>query len=243
MMDKPVTLSKNVADKISTMIFVEKIYGPGDRLPNERLMAEQLGVSRTSIREAFKLLAAEGVLRIKHGSGTYVTDTPGMRGDPLGFDKLKPTRKLMYQWYEARMMIEPDAARLAAERASEDEIREIVSLAAVAEEHSMIWAPDFTLRDRAFHTAIITATHNEVVSRIWASVSHDSFLNWSVLMNQRPDMRKDALNAHNEIVGSLQCRDDFGAMMAMRRHLLIILQYLESTSLEPGFSPGTDYHR
>ncbi len=227
------SLSQNVADKISNMILVQRLYKPGDKLPNERQLADELGVSRTSIREAIKLLVAGGVLRIKRGAGTYVTEQPGMQEDPLGLSKLPRNKQLMLNWYETRLILEPEIVRLAAERASDKELREIAQLEEISEARSRIYAPDFTAHDHAFHTAIVKAAHNEVIARLWAPLTDDGLLSWNALMNQRPDMREQALNAHKEIVKALCARDGLGASLAMRRHLLVIVRNMQQG--ETGF--------
>ena len=65
-------LSDRVADDILTMITIEKRFLPGEKLPNENRMAEELGISRTTLREAVRILAANGVVEIQRGRGTYV---------------------------------------------------------------------------------------------------------------------------------------------------------------------------
>ena len=88
-------VSTNVAEKISTMILTERRFRPGDKLPNERDFAEELGVSRTSIREALKLLNANGMLEIRRGVGAFVRETPGIPRDPLGLSQIEDKKKLM----------------------------------------------------------------------------------------------------------------------------------------------------
>lgn len=66
-----IPVSNMIADRIRDMIFLEKKYASGDKLPNEYELSSMLGVSRTSLREAIKILAANGTLTIKRGSGTF----------------------------------------------------------------------------------------------------------------------------------------------------------------------------
>ena len=65
-------LSDRVADDILTMITIEKRFAPGDQLPNENDLSQELGISRTTLREAIRILAAHGVLEIRRGKGTFV---------------------------------------------------------------------------------------------------------------------------------------------------------------------------
>lgn len=84
-----IPISQIIANQISDMIFLEKKYNPNDKLPNENKLAEELGVSRTTIREAVKILVANGILTIERGRGTFVTANPGMHNDPFGISYLE----------------------------------------------------------------------------------------------------------------------------------------------------------
>lgn len=81
-----IPVSEIIANQISDMIFYrKKKYRPMDKIPNEKMLAEELGVSRTTIREAVKMLVANDVLTIQRGRGTFVTANPDKRNDPLAF--------------------------------------------------------------------------------------------------------------------------------------------------------------
>ena len=71
-MGKNKRLSDDVAETIMSMIKVEKKYNPGDKLPNELQLSEELGVSRITLREAIRILVARNVLEIKRGKGTFI---------------------------------------------------------------------------------------------------------------------------------------------------------------------------
>ncbi len=78
------SLSQDIAARLQKMILEESQYEPDEKIPNERALASQLGVSRTSIREAIKILVGNGVLTVKRGVGTFVAATPDMGKDPRG---------------------------------------------------------------------------------------------------------------------------------------------------------------
>ena len=80
-------LSQQTADRLYTMIAVERCFAPGDKLPNELEWSASLGVSRTTLREAVRTLCARGVLEVRRGKGTFVSRRAG-EGDGLGFDRL-----------------------------------------------------------------------------------------------------------------------------------------------------------
>ena len=77
-LSKYISLAEETAEKLKRMILDEKIYKPGERLPNESGLSEILQVSRTSIREAVKILIAGNILEIRRGVGTFVKENPGM---------------------------------------------------------------------------------------------------------------------------------------------------------------------
>src|SRR5882757_220400 len=143
---------------------------PGDRLPAERDLALQLGVSRPTVRAGLRALAAMGVVRSRHGSGTFIQDGPPTLGsEPLSFLAALHgfTREEMY---EARRIMEVGAAGLAAERATPEQ------LAALSEEVASLFASmhdpqRFLVHDINFHRAIAAASGNQIVGSIVEMVS------------------------------------------------------------------------
>ena len=87
------SLPEKLADDIVDYILREKLQ-PGDRLPNESILAETLGAGRSSLSEAVKLLASRNIVTVRQGSGTYISSTPGMVEDPLGFTFIEDKKKL-----------------------------------------------------------------------------------------------------------------------------------------------------
>src|SRR3954466_15761546 len=134
----------------------------GDRLPAERDLATQIGVSRPTVRAGLRALQAMGVVISRHGSGTYIPDGPPLLGsEPLSFLAALHgfTREEMY---EARRILEVEAAGLAAQRASSD------PLATLAEEVAGLFAnrdnPNaFLVHDINFHRAVAVAAGNPIV--------------------------------------------------------------------------------
>ncbi|MEA4847934.1 MAG: GntR family transcriptional regulator, partial [Clostridiaceae bacterium] len=120
---KQTSLIDSVEKRISDMIFVTNEFRPQDKLPNERTLAEQFSVSRNTIRESIKSLEAKGVLTVKHGSGTYVRRLPGLRDDPFGFMEMEDKYQLMKDLYEVRSILEPEAAAIVTQRATDEEIK------------------------------------------------------------------------------------------------------------------------
>ena len=111
--------------KLIYLITVEKKYHPGDKLPNEKALAEELGVSRSTVRSAVRDLVGQGVLEIKIGRGTYVAEQSTIFSD-FGFSQLQHIQLKLRDLYELRLMLEPQMAYYAAIRATDEEIRAIL---------------------------------------------------------------------------------------------------------------------
>ena len=110
------TLSENIADRIKQRIIVGK-YAVGTQLPNEQELADSLNVSRTTIREAVKLLVSRRVLEIERGKGTFVAAIPGLSEDPFGLEFVNEDI-LKSNLSQFRSIIEPEVCALAAANAS-----------------------------------------------------------------------------------------------------------------------------
>ena len=127
-------LSQRTAEILSNKIRVEQVYMPGDKLPNENVLSEELGVSRTTLREAIRTLVSEGLLVVRRGLGTFVNETLDQYAEgSVNMDDVLAMKVTLKDLYEARMIIEPAAAALAASRASDEEIDEILRLGDVVQ--------------------------------------------------------------------------------------------------------------
>ncbi len=116
-------LSQSVADSILSMITIEKRFSIGDKLPNEIELSQELNVSRTTLREAIKILVAYNILEIRRGKGTYVTKKAFEQ--PQDLEQLCAVKVNAKDLYEMRLIFEPEAAYLAAIRGTDAEIKRI----------------------------------------------------------------------------------------------------------------------
>lgn len=99
-------LTERIEDHLFQYILDERL-AVGAKLPNEYELADRFGVSRGTIREAVKLLVSRGVLRVKHGSGTYVASLMPLKADPLGLDAIEDRIQLALDLTDVRLMLEP----------------------------------------------------------------------------------------------------------------------------------------
>ena len=114
-------LSQQTAERLYNSIVAEGTLRPGDKLPNEVELSQQLGVSRATLREAIRELAACGVLEVRRGRGTFVSEEVADIED-FGFSGLERLQGQLRDLFELRSIFEPKAARLACQRATEEEL-------------------------------------------------------------------------------------------------------------------------
>jgi GntR family transcriptional repressor for pyruvate dehydrogenase complex len=170
-------ISDAVAASLERRI-LEGSLKPGDRLPPERELALDLGVSRPSLREAIQKLASKGLLQSRQGGGTYITDRLESTFFDPWQDLLGTHPNLSTDLLEFRRMLEGQAAQWAAERATESDLTRI-SQAYHAMDKAFD-ADDLNLRsstDIAFHQAIGEATHNVLIGHLSAALlrlTHDN---------------------------------------------------------------------
>src|SRR5215475_9787985 len=193
--------------------------GPGARLPPERDLAREVGVSRPTVRAGLRTLAALGVVRSRRGSGTYIPDGPPTLGaDALSF--LAALHKFTVDdVYEARRILEVGAAGLAAERATPDQ------LAALADDVAGLFATlndrqVFLVHDINFHRGVAAASGNPIVASMVEMVSalyYERRRDTAARASDR-DMR-DAAEMHRRIYQAIRGRDADEARRAMHTHL------------------------
>lgn len=212
-------LYHTVAERIKDLVR-QGTYPVGSRLPGERDLAEELGVSRVTVREAQIALEAVGMLDIRVGSGVYV-----LRPTVESAQELPDVGA--FELTEARAAVESEAAALAAATITEDDLQSldevIERMAAETDPHSPLAAD----ADRDFHLTIARSTKNaamvETVERLWR------------IRNEKPEVKQayDAicetdperrLKEHGDVVVALRARDANGARQAMREHFKCIIE-------------------
>jgi len=214
-------LYEQVANQIEKLI-IDELFRPGDKLPGERDLAERLGVSRTVIREATRVLSVCGLVDVKPGSGTYIQKlSPGNAAAPIGlFLKLQHAANSFQNLCEVRFTLEVDIAGLAAERATDEDI---VAMEAATEEMAghIADAEQFVQYDLDFHSALATATDNDLYSVLLTPIT-DLLLDFR-LTAYHYDVQgsiEGGLTHHRCILERVKARDAEGARRAMREHLV-----------------------
>ncbi|HUB30587.1 MAG TPA: FadR/GntR family transcriptional regulator [Terracidiphilus sp.] len=190
---------------------------PGDKIPPEREFARTLKISRASLRTGIGYLAAMGVMKIRHGVGTFVADGPAEFGQASlsligalhGFQT--------WQMFEARIILESSLAALAAERGREEHH------AAMSEEVAEMFATldtpvDYLIHDVLFHRIIAQASGNPILAAVMETVTSSMYDKRRKTVERATDLRESA-EMHREIYRAIRARKPDEARELMEKHL------------------------
>lgn len=222
-MESKSRLSDSIADSILSMITVEKRFMPGDKLPNENILSEELKISRTTLREAIRILATGGVLEIRRGRGTFVREDLKL-DNPKELVPLISAKVKARDLYEMRLIFEPEAAYYAALRATDKEIERILSLGAEIEER-IRQGKDRTEVEQVFHQSIAKATHNEFMNQLMP-VIYEGINKGVRLSKVHEEAVQATLTDHKILMDFLKMRNGEGARNAMKIHILHAMEQL-----------------
>lgn len=218
---KKENLAERIADRLNTMITIEEKFLPGDRIPNEYELAKELDVSRTTIREAIKILVSKQILEIKRGRGTYVLSKKEPKGE---FDSLLDSNVSIKDLYEIRLIFEPKAAYFATERANDLEIKHILEVGRIIET-KIQENQDRTEEEFTFHRLIAKATHNEFMNQL-LPIIHQGIGKGVLLSANHPKALESTLQDHRMLMEFLELRNPEGAGQAMKIHILHAMIHL-----------------
>jgi DNA-binding FadR family transcriptional regulator len=207
-------LYRQIADQIAALIEKGE-YAAGGRLPPERDLAKQLGVSRPSVREALIALEVEGYVEVRVGSGVYVVDARHAETEALAADSGP------FELIRARWIIEAECAALAAKSATRAQVKAMEEALAEMVAKSDRGAMPLEA-DRLFHLRIAEASGNSalalVVKTLWDQRQGPLFTRLEHHFDT-PALWTVAIREHREIVAAIARHDAAGARAAMRRHM------------------------
>ena len=202
-------------------VFVSGRYKPGDRLPTERELAIQYNVSRPTIREAIIALEVQGFVEVRVGSGAYLKGLPDNNA-PADFDVSA------FELTEARLLLEGEAAALAAPQITDEELATLEQLIEeIARENERNAGTE--IADHQFHMTIARATRNSalvnLIDNLWSfrAKSPETALLYA---KARSANIKPVVDEHRVILDALRTRDPSTARAAMRAHLTAVLDSL-----------------
>jgi GntR family transcriptional regulator, transcriptional repressor for pyruvate dehydrogenase complex len=210
------TTRDRVVDHVRRLI-EERELGPGDRLPGERDLAHELGLSRPSVRSGLEALEAMGVVVSRRGAGTFIADgPPDLGAEPLSL--LASLHRLTAaEMFEARLLLEAGVAALAAQHASAEE------LATMAEEVTEMFASlddpqAFLLHDVRFHRAVGAGCGNRVLAALVEMVSAQFYELRRGTIRKARDLKESA-EMHRRVYRAIRASDREAARAAMTEHL------------------------
>ena len=210
------SLAQQTAEGLYARIVAEGRPGPGEKLPNELELSQELGVSRTTLREAIRALVTQGVLEVRRGKGPFVSEQVGEIED-FGFGGLERVKGQLRDLFELRSIFEPQAAKLACLRATEEELSDILEKGAAVED-CIRAGQDRVEADGAFHAAIVRATHNEFMVRLLPLI-HRAVYTAVGTGEHGERLAADTLRDHALLLEFLAKRDGEGAEHAMAIHM------------------------
>ena len=225
----PEKLSHSVVRQVEQLI-LRGILQPGERLPSERDMAERLGVSRPSLRDAISDLADRGLLSSRAGSGVFVAEVLGSAFSPALIQLFATHDEAVFDYIAFRRDMEGLAAERAARLGSETDLRVISTIFQKMEAaHQKRDPSDEAQLDAEFHMAIIEASHNVIMLHMLRSMfdllRQGVFYNRQVMFRNRMT-REQLLDQHRAMNTAVQARDPAAARAAVEAHLNFVEQAL-----------------
>lgn len=209
-----------IADQILQMIRRRELKA-GEKLPPERIIAEQLGVSRPSVREAISALQIVGILETRPGDGTYVSRSSAMDELTQKAMSVLEQSESPYEMLQARKALEIGVVRLAIEVATDDDLLKIKEAWGDRSEIGKTGDYEaYSMRGKAFHLSIAKATKNRLIENIMDklldAMNQPLWLNMRRVYYEADDSRiEEMLKVHDNIVAAIIERDTEKAIKAL----------------------------
>ena len=223
---------KTIKRESTLEVIVQQIKGqikkgilkPGEKLPSERKLADLLGVSRASVREAIQALAFSGYLEVIQGKGTYILEMATQYDEIVNFFSKFSNYSLDYLM-EARIMLEGEFARLAALNASQEEIDVIERV--FNEIASSKDLNTFFVKDLEFHLTIAKATHNPIMNGLMKIIGEMLYKETQKIIEISKDTKENTIETTRDLVQAIKQRDAEKAKELMGEHIKDVKVSLE----------------
>src|SRR5580658_4893202 len=223
-------LTMQVVNHIHAMI-EDGTLKPGEKIPPEREFAQKLKISRASLRTGIGYMAAMGIMKVRHGVGTFIAEGPpeigrsslGLLGALHGFKS--------WQMFEARLLVEGKMAALAAERGKEEHFTVLAE--EVAEMYATIDAPEeYLIHDVRFHRTIAEASGNPILASLMETITTSLYDKRRKTVERSRDLKESA-EMHREIYRAIRAKDASAARKAMEHHLQMAQSAQETERPQP----------
>ena len=227
--------TEEVVARVSDLIKTSQLKA-GDRLPPERELSKQLGVSRPSLRAGLRALSSMGVLKSRQGAGTFVSDgPPTLDSEPLRL--LAALHGFSFDhMFETRSILEVGAAGLAAENATSEQIATLAD--EIAEMYATLGDPqEYLVHDIRFHRAVAEASNNPTLATLVEMVSAVMYERRRETIERAHDF-SESLELHQQVYRAIRARQPEEARSAMREHIVraqqaFALEESEQKSVQP----------
>lgn len=215
---------QDVAGQVSQMIDTG-VFTPGEKLPSEREMCVQFGISRISLREALRALERQGYIEVQAGRGAYVR-SQAARSQHVLQAWINMEDDNVAKVFELRRLFEPNLAALAARSITEENIDRL--RAAVDDLRANVGDPAKAIEaDADFHRILGESTGNPLIESLVHFVMTATGAERSLTLNSLPGV-KQALHGHERILDRIAARDEAGAQTAMEEHLADAVRFAAS---------------
>jgi GntR family transcriptional repressor for pyruvate dehydrogenase complex len=222
-------VSDMAIEQINQLISTGRLK-PGDTLPSERKLMEKFKISRVPVREALRVLEMMGVVEVKPGRGIYVTDPENSLFSPLR-QWLSVQKETLVNHFEVRLLIEPRAAALCAERASKEQIKAMKkSLGSFFEAQAENKLVEMIRADTQLHQLIAEATGNRTLATLMSTFTNSLLEGWKASLRTEGRGVK-TVEEHASIVEAIEKKDAVKAEKLMKNHLLNALSDLKRAGL------------
>lgn len=231
---KPKRISSQVFEQIRELIY-KGVFKTGQQIPPERELATSMQVSRTSVRNAIEKLVTLGLLVQIQGQGTFVGSPENREGNPLSA-AMSTDEATFFDLLEVRMGLECNAARIAAQRATESDLRAMQKSLDEMTEDLLATNAISTAADTAFHMAVSFSTKNPVLIHLTRSFYDFLFVGIKknlAHMVENHVAYEDVLEQHRAIFRHIKRREPEKAQIAMQRHILYVQEFFEKRNSVP----------
>ena len=212
-----VTLGDQVATQIAAQIS-EGFWHPGDRLPAESELCMTLRIGRSTLREALKSLAYVGLVQMRPGEGTYVTDNAHSLAHRIHTRGILKSEKELQDVSEARLILETELAAMAAERLEAGDLERLEQILGEMKQCLDGDGHHYAALDVDFHLAIAKSSKNQLMYELLAPIRH-VLQDFIAKSQQLPGIKENAHEHHARILSALRQRNPEKARREMRAHL------------------------
>ena len=225
------SLTEEAMNQIIQLI-IDNDLKPGTRLPSEFQLAQQLGVGRSTLREATRLLVSRNVLEVRQGSGTFISKKRGVPDDPLGLTFKADTPQLAVELFDIRLMLEPNGASMAAIHATQEQLQRLEQLC-IDTEQRIVTGKSYFEGDEAFHSCLAECSGNSVLKTLIPIIVSSIYM---TTVSTADQFRNLTLRQHRQILNAVRRRDSMGASLAMSEHLNTNREFFATKLQEDGDS-------